>query len=727
MDINFKIEKDKLSSDITVPFSGNVNYYHCIFTFSDEWADLTKYAVFMVEDKAYTVEIIDNACIMPKEVLYKRCHVTAGVFGTNGASNDYIRISTNPICFFVNDGSYVDGETPEQPTPDIWEIYLQKVQNAANNAVPYIGSDDYWYVYDADKQTYVKTNILAKGQKGDKGDTGYTPIKGVDYFTSADIESLGIDQKQDKLTFDDTPTADSPNPVTSGGVKTALDKKADKYNSSFGFEGGGFTYVDDGGGAAIGMNAASINGSGAVGRDAAAFNGGGAVGRAAIAGAGFAGGYYATVEHNLTGQLIDAIQLGTGTNNNEKTLQIYDYQLMDADGNIPTERLNNAPKTEVIDNLTSADIDKALSANQGAELLSQITNISNTLDDKADKTEVAANDTALKEAIAALKEKSVPHTTVSGYSVSVSDHLNGEAILDYKVYGNSVQDGTPTLDTPVEIQSVGDLVADETSEYYGKYDVPVTVYGKNLLPYPYNYTTQTIDGITFTDNGDGSITLNGITTLSGTGVKDFLLADKMRLEIGTYTISGCPVGGGTYTYRIFLTIRDRNNTTTYVNEIGSGKTFTITDTSTVSIYIRIGGQIGTVNNLIFKPQLEIGNTATEYEQYSGETKHIYLNEPLRKVGDYADYIDFKGQKVMRQIEVLDDTGTKSIDESLGVVSPPSEEAITVPELVVPQSGTMNISATTSIKPSNIDLTYYQDINKVLTNLTNAILAQGGNV
>lgn len=33
---------------------------------------------------------------------------------------------------------------------------------------------------------------------------------------------------QDKLTFDDIPTADSTNPVTSGGVKTALDEKADK-------------------------------------------------------------------------------------------------------------------------------------------------------------------------------------------------------------------------------------------------------------------------------------------------------------------------------------------------------------------------------------------------------------------------------------------------------------------------------------------------------------------
>lgn len=155
-----------------------------------------------------------------------------------------------------------------------------------------------------------------------------------------DVNNI-LNTKQDTLTFDDIPTADSTNPVTSGGVKTALDAKADKYTSSFGFEGGRFTHTE-GGGAAVGMNASSIGGGAAIGENAAAFNGGGAVGCGAVAGAGFSGGYNAKVsQYSSTGKHKDAIQLGTGTNNNEKTLQIYDYQLMDADGDIPTERLNN--------------------------------------------------------------------------------------------------------------------------------------------------------------------------------------------------------------------------------------------------------------------------------------------------------------------------------------------------------------------------------------------------
>ncbi len=41
--------------------------------------------------------------------------------------------------------------------------------------------------------------VSLKGNKGDKGEDGYTPVKGTDYFTTADIESLGIANKVDKV------------------------------------------------------------------------------------------------------------------------------------------------------------------------------------------------------------------------------------------------------------------------------------------------------------------------------------------------------------------------------------------------------------------------------------------------------------------------------------------------------------------------------------------------
>ena len=82
-----------------------------------------------------------------------------------------------------------------------------------------------WFIWDINNNEYVDTGVYAQGPKGDKGDTGEqglqgpkgdkgdtgeqglqgpkgdkgdTPIKGIDYFTNEDIESLGIDGKADK-------------------------------------------------------------------------------------------------------------------------------------------------------------------------------------------------------------------------------------------------------------------------------------------------------------------------------------------------------------------------------------------------------------------------------------------------------------------------------------------------------------------------------------------------
>ena len=61
-----------------------------------------------------------------------------------------------------------------------------------------------------------------------------------------------------------------------------------------------------------------------------------------------------------------------------------------------------------------------------------------------------------------------------------------------------------------------------------------------------------------------------------------------------------------------------------------------------------------------KIQLEVGTTATNYEPYIEPTSTpIYLNEPLRKIADYADYIDYKNKKVVRNIKELILNGSES--------------------------------------------------------------------
>lgn len=162
-------------------------------------------------------------------------------------------------------------------------------------------------------------------------------------------------------------------------VDDELSKKAHKQTESGGFEGGleatsfgsgaaiGLSATESGGGAALGEYSTENEGGGAVGSMATVTDGGGAIGYNAETGSGFAGGKNAKTQKSST-ENIDAIQLGTGTNSVEKSLQVYDHILMNPDGSIPKERLSLAPKTEVVDSLTSHDATKALSALQGNKL-----------------------------------------------------------------------------------------------------------------------------------------------------------------------------------------------------------------------------------------------------------------------------------------------------------------------------------------------------------------------
>ena len=233
----------------------------------------------------------------------------------------------------------------------------------------------------------VDTDIeAALAKKQDKLRFDTEPTEGSNNpVTSGGIKAAieaNLNDKQDKLTFDDTPTVGSDNPVKSNGVffaltekvdrgeiddeptngsynlitsdavKKALDKKADIYNEYGGFSAGQDAVSRSLGGA-IGARSDTWSG-GAVGKDAESVFGG-AIGSNSCTGDGFAGGYEARTI-NDEGVPIDAIQFGTGTNSKPKTMQVYDYTMMDADGTIPKERLADLPlaKTDENNNFTTS-------------------------------------------------------------------------------------------------------------------------------------------------------------------------------------------------------------------------------------------------------------------------------------------------------------------------------------------------------------------------------------
>ena len=150
---------------------------------------------------------------------------------------------------------------------------------------------------------------------------------------------------------------------------------------------------------------------------------------------------------------------------------------------------------------------------------------------------------------------------------------------------------------------IGDTATAYTPYVSNLKDVKIKRLGKNLIQYPYIETTKTLNGITFTDNGDGTITANGTATSSAY----FNLSSNICVKDLTVTLSGCPSGGSTSRYFILLYYSANG-----YPEIGNGLTKTPTDN--VNVQIRIA-QGATLNNLTFKPQLELGSTATDYEPY----------------------------------------------------------------------------------------------------------------
>lgn len=131
--------------------------------------------------------------------------------------------------------------------------------------------------------------------------------------------------------------------------------------------------------------------------------------------------------------------------------------------------------------------------------------------------------------------------------------------------------------------------------------------GKNLL----NPTLQTttVNGVTCTNNGDGTYTLNGTATNDCA----FLVAE-LQPDNKTYRIIGTPPNGSWETYCITLS----NWVDTSENDTNSGATLTLSGDNTYQFVLRVKNG-ATVNNVLFKPMLTTDLTATydDFEPYTG--------------------------------------------------------------------------------------------------------------
>lgn len=161
----------------------------------------------------------------------------------------------------------------------------------------------------------------------------------------------------------------------------------------------------------------------------------------------------------------------------------------------------------------------------------------------------------------------------------------------------------------------------------------INVHGKNVIPYPFMETVaSTIDGITFTDNGDGTVTVNGTAT------EDIVKTIVYNAPVvkGTYKFNGCPAGGSTNTY--CASVRDVAYTVLKY-DIGNGVEIVFNEDVGVVVNIRIkkGCQVNSIKfDLMLRPALYDDNSYEVYKKQSVASTVELLAIPVSSGGNYTD-------------------------------------------------------------------------------------------
>lgn len=370
-------------------------------------------------------------------------------------------------------------------------------------------------------------------------------------------------------------------------------------------------------------------------------------------------------------------------------------------------------------------------------------------------------------------------------SAKINIQDNESALKNLIVYGNSIQEGTPTLESPIEIISVGDktrnLIKESKTERKNQ-TYPITVEAGTYVAKVYNddlSSTGIIKGSTyavaFRDENNNNIVSgvhNGCTITEEqasqitkvvfswndayySGNSDYIVHQleegndatdyepygyKIPVKVGgknilnpdsltqfdkqadgsylsnttihvshniiqnlkgIYTISAkikSPAGKN-YRFRVWYT--DGTYTDAWKDSTGEYLDYKITtngkDIERIAWHYSNGS-----NEVYFKDfQIEVGSVATEYKKYYEPiTTSIYLDEPLRKVGEYVDYIDFYNNRVVRYVAVADDSGTKTIEESFYGLPTPTQTNINLP--TIGKKEINSIEVLTTIQPSKIE-------------------------
>lgn len=211
-----------------------------------------------------------------------------------------------------------------------------------------------------------------------------------------------------------------------------------------------------------------------------------------------------------------------------------------------------------------------------------------------------------------MKQPPIKTKELSGSTVQIADGQNWE-IASITAYGENEQGGT--TEAPVALTGVDS----------------VFVGGRNLLPMATE--TKTLNGVTFTPNPNGSISVSGTATNNASyvfanGLDDSLLGQTLCLSgdsMQTQLIINEMKPTGEWIRHVFI----RESTPSAAGILSKQAEANI-------LYATIYVPAGTTVNTTVYPMLNLSESPLPYEPYQGSVTQLPIPRPLRRVGDIKD-------------------------------------------------------------------------------------------
>ena len=291
------------------------------------------------------------------------------------------------------------------------------------------------------------------------------------------------------------------------------------------------------------------------------------------------------------------------------------------------EDLDELVQEAVGDNYyTKTEVDDALDLKADKSTTYTKTEVDNKLADYYTKTEI---DTAL--ALKADKSELynlLPTDTASGSIANFTDGADNIPVksLVAQIVAQQAGSGDPS---PSNVRPI-----------IGASSLSVTRSGKNLMPSLF-VGTRTNNGITYTVNADGTVSISGSVGTHNNSIQNY---GHIILPAGTYTLSGNPDNVST-SQRDTAMILCKDGYSGSVNVIVSlysnstqpKATFTLTEPTDCYLRLYCYPIAGTYpENTMFKPMIEAGSIKTEFESCKQDTKTIDLGQTV-----YGGELDVK--------------------------------------------------------------------------------------